>query len=49
MSVEHVDLFNLAMSERARPLLDAVSIHIRDHVAPILEEFFRLNDEKADR
>ncbi len=43
------DLFNLAMSDKARPLMDAVKMHIRDNVEPILEEFFRLNDEKADR
>ncbi len=49
MTVENADLFNLAMSEKARPLLDAVKRHIRDHVEPILDEFFRLNDEKTDR
>lgn len=49
MSERDAELFNLAMSEQARPLLDAVKLHIRDNVEPILEEFFRLNDEKADR
>ena len=43
------DLFNLAMSEQARPLLDAVKIHIRDNVEPITEEFFALDKEKTDR
>ena len=49
MSAHDTDLFNLAMSDKARPLMDAVKIHIRDNVEPILEEFFRLNDEKTDR
>lgn len=49
MSERDAELFNLAMSEQARPLLDAVKLHIRDNVEPILEEFFRLNDEKQDR
>jgi len=43
------DLFNLAMSAEAQPLMDAVTKHIRDNVEPITEEFFRLNDEKEDR
>jgi acyl-CoA dehydrogenase len=45
------DLFQLAMSDEARPLMDAVKKHIRENVEPITEEFFRLNDEKkgADR
>ena len=49
MSAHDTDLFNLAMSDKARPLMDAVKIHIRDNVEPILEDFFRLNDEKTDR
>ncbi len=43
------DLFNLAMSEEAQPLMDAVQKHIADNVAPITEEFFALNAEKEDR
>jgi len=43
------DLFNLAMSEEARPLMDAVKKHIKENVEPITAEFFRLNDEKEDR
>jgi acyl-CoA dehydrogenase len=43
------DLFNLAMSEEAQPLMDAVMKHIHENVEPITEEFFRLNDEKEDR
>ncbi|TDJ29930.1 MAG: acyl-CoA dehydrogenase, partial [Gammaproteobacteria bacterium] len=43
------DLFNLAMSDEAQPLLAAVQKHIVDNVEPITEEFFALNDEKEDR
>ena len=43
------DLFNLAMSEEAQPLMDAVQKHIRDNVEPIQEEFARLHAEKEDR
>ena len=43
------DLFNLAMSEEAQPLMDAVNVHIRDNVAPITEEFFALEKGKEDR
>jgi len=49
MRDQNADLFNLAMSEQARPLLDAVRLHVRDNVEPILEEFFRLDAEKTDR
>ena len=43
------ELFELAMSEEAQPLMDAVKVHIRDNVDPITEEFFALNNEKDDR
>ncbi|MCC5873985.1 MAG: acyl-CoA dehydrogenase family protein [Gammaproteobacteria bacterium] len=43
------DLFQLAMSEEAQPLMDAVKKHIRDNVDPITEEFFALDKEKTDR
>ena len=43
------DLFNLAMSEEAQPLMDAVQKHIRANVEPIQEEFARLHAEKEDR
>jgi len=43
------DLFNLAMSEQAQPLMDAVQKHIAENVEPITEEFFALNAEKEDR
>ena len=37
------DLFNLAMSEKAQPLMDAVQKHIVENVDPITEEFFALD------
>jgi acyl-CoA dehydrogenase len=43
------DLFNLAMSAEARPLMDAVSLHISQNVEPIIEEFQALDKEKSDR
>ncbi|MZR31600.1 acyl-CoA dehydrogenase [Sneathiella sp. DP05] len=42
-------MFNLAMSEEARPLLYAVQKHIQENVAPITEEFYALNEGKEDR
>jgi len=43
------DLFNLAMSEEAQPLMDAVKKHIAENVDPITEEFFALDKQKTDR
>ncbi|HAD45756.1 acyl-CoA dehydrogenase family protein [Alloalcanivorax venustensis] len=43
------DLNNLAMSEDARPLLDALAKHIRENVDPITEEFHRLGEGRAER
>ncbi len=43
------ELFNLAMSAQAQPLMDAVKKHISENVEPISEEFSRLQDEKKDR
>ncbi len=43
------DLFNLAMSDEALPLMDAVKKHVAENVEPITEEFFALDKEKADR
>jgi len=43
------DLFNLAMSEDARPLMDAVKAHIEQNVVPIMDEFTALDAEKEDR
>ena len=43
------ELYNLGMSEAARPLLDQVKAFIADEVEPITEEFFRLGEEREDR
>lgn len=49
MQTDTPDLFNLAMSEKARPLMDAVTAHIEQNVVPISEEFEALDAEKEDR
>ncbi|MCZ6644415.1 MAG: acyl-CoA dehydrogenase, partial [Gammaproteobacteria bacterium] len=49
MSDTDSDLFNLAMSDAAQPLLAAVQKHITDNVEPIIEEFHALEKEKEDR
>lgn len=49
MSEVNEELFNLAMSEKARPLMAAVQKHIDDNVAPITEEFYALQKGKEDR
>jgi acyl-CoA dehydrogenase len=43
------DLNNLAMSDKAAPLYEAVKRHIADNVAPISAEFLRLGEGRADR
>ena len=43
------DLFNLTMSEEARPLFYAVKKHIEENVDPVTEEYFELNKGKEDR
>jgi acyl-CoA dehydrogenase len=42
------ELFSLAMSDDAKPLLEAVKRHISENVDPITEEFYALNKEKED-
>ena len=49
MSDLESDLFTLAMSEEALPLMAAVKKHITDNVEPITEEFYALDKEKEDR
>ena len=49
MSQLNQELFNLAMSEEARPLMAAVKQHMAENVDPITEEFFALDSEKKDR
>lgn len=43
------ELNNLAMSESAKPLMEAVKRHIAENVEPITEEFFRLGENRTDR
>ena len=43
------ELYNLAMSEGARPLLEQVKSFIKNEVEPIQEEFFRLGATREDR
>jgi len=43
------DLNNLAMSESAKPLLEKVVQHIQENVDPIVDEFYRLGEGRADR
>ncbi|MBL3704003.1 acyl-CoA dehydrogenase [Sulfitobacter sp. BDSS02] len=40
---------DLRMSEKARPLLEAVIKHIAENVDPITEEFYRLGEGREDR
>ena len=42
------ELNNLAMSQAAKPLFDAVKKHIDENVAPMSEEFFRLGQGRKD-
>ncbi len=49
MGINNAALNQLAMSEKAQPLLDAVIAHIRDNVDPITEEFHKLGEGRADR
>lgn len=43
------DLFTLAMSKEAEPLMAAVQKHIKENVEPIEEEFRALEKDKEDR
>ena len=43
------EMYNLAMSESARPLLDAVKAFIADEVQPITQEYYRLGENREDR
>ena len=44
-----MDDFDLRMSEKVRPLYEAVKAFIRDEVDPITEEFYRLGANRTDR
>jgi acyl-CoA dehydrogenase len=43
------ELFNLAMSDSARPLLDKVKSFIADEIEPIAAEYFRLGEGRENR
>ena len=43
------EMNDLRMSDKARPLFDAVCRHITENVAPITEEFEALGKDRADR
>ncbi len=43
------ELYNLGMSEGARPLLDKVKTFIAEEVEPITAEYYRLGADRADR
>src|SRR3954464_14622581 len=47
-TAEPTELFDLRMSEEARPLYDRVVRFLEDVVAPMQEEFFRLGEGRAD-
>ncbi len=42
------DAMNLAMSEHAVPLYEAVKAFIKNEIDPITEEYFRLGENRAD-
>ena len=44
-----MDDFDLRMSDKVRPLYEAVKAFIRDEVDPITEEFYRLGATRTDR
>ena len=48
-ALDNPDLFDLTMSDQARPLLDAVKKHIKENVDPITEEFYKLGEGREDR
>jgi acyl-CoA dehydrogenase len=43
------ELYNLSMSESARPLLAQVKAFVANEVDPVTEEYFRLGEGRADR
>ncbi|WP_375209708.1 acyl-CoA dehydrogenase family protein [Hyphomonas jannaschiana] len=45
----NTELFDLTMSEKAKPLFERVKKHLQENVAPWQEEFEALNKEKTDR
>ena len=49
MSETPMEMNNLGMSEKNKPLLAAVIKHIRENVDPITEEYYRLGEGRAGR
>ncbi|MEL7210843.1 MAG: acyl-CoA dehydrogenase family protein, partial [Actinomycetota bacterium] len=43
------EMYDLSMSDQARPLFDAVVRFIAEEVDPVTEEFFALGEGRADR
>ncbi len=43
------EMYNLAMSEKARPLLEAVKKFMAEEIDPITEEFYRLGENREHR
>ena len=43
------DMYDLAMSEAARPLFEKVVAFIADEIDPVTEEFYRLGEGRAER
>ena len=48
-TVDEKDMYNLAMSEQAEPLLAAVKKFIAEEVAPIAAQYYKLGEGRADR
>ena len=44
-----MDDLDLRMSEKVRPLYEAVKVFIREEVDPITEEYHRLGENRAER
>ena len=45
----HPELFDLRMSEEARPLFDQVKAFIKDEVDPVTRKFHQLGEGRAER
>ncbi len=46
---QEAELNNLGMSKEAQPLFDAVKKHIAENVDPIVEQFYKLGENRPDR
>ncbi len=49
LKMASMDDLDLRMSDKVRPLYDAVVAFIREEVDPITEEFYRLGEHRAER